>query len=327
MVTLNDIAKMANVSKSTVSRYLNQGSVSQKTKEKLDKIVKETGYQPNFLAQSLKSTRSNMAGVIIPRYDSPSTNTAMKGIDSVAYAENIQLMITNANLDLERTKQNVRLLQRQKVGAIILFATEIDQELEEMIRSSKIPILLFGQKLDDNPSFVFDDYEAGRIIGQHAIDQGHRELLFVGVSETDHAVGVLRKMGFSDVVKEAGATIEYIESDFSRSTNYKKALEYLPKTKATYIAAATDHMAIGISNASAELKIAIPDELSLSGFGGYSVTQNVFPHITTVDYPFYEMGKTVMKHTIQALNANDESIPNLTQLPVELSIQGSTSKI
>ena len=327
MVTLNDIAKMANVSKSTVSRYLNQGSVSQKTKEKLDKIVKETGYQPNFLAQSLKSTRSNMAGVIIPRYDSPSTNTAMKGIDSVAYAENIQLMITNANLDLERTKQNVRLLQRQKVGAIILFATEIDQELEEMIRSSKIPILLFGQKLDDNPSFVFDDYEAGRIIGQHAIDQGHRELLFVGVSETDHAVGVLRKMGFSDVVKEAGATIEYIKSDFSRSTNYKKALDYLPKTKATYIAAATDHMAIGISNASAELKIAIPDELSLSGFGGYSVTQNVFPHITTVDYPFYEMGETIMKQTIQALNANDKSIPGLTQLPVKLSIQGSTRKI
>ena len=327
MVTLNDIAKMANVSKSTVSRYLNQGSVSQKTKEKLDKIVKETGYQPNFLAQSLKSTRSNMAGVIIPRYDSPSTNTAMKGIDSVAYAENIQLMITNANLDLERTKQNVRLLQRQKVGAIILFATEIDQELEEMIRSSKIPILLFGQKLDDNPSFVFDDYEAGRIIGQHAIDQGHRELLFVGVSETDHAVGVLRKMGFYDVVKEAGATIEYIKSDFSRSTNYKKALDYLPKTKATYIAAATDHMAIGISNASAELKIAIPDELSLSGFGGYSVTQNVFPHITTVDYPFYEMGETVMKHTIQALRPDGDPIPTLTQLPVELSIQGSTSKI
>ena len=327
MVTLNDIAKMANVSKSTVSRYLNQGSVSQKTKEKLDKIVKETGYQPNLLAQSLKSTRSNMAGVIIPRYDSPSTNIAMKGIDSLAHAENIQLMITNANLDLARTKQNVKLLQRQKVGAIILFATEIDSELEEMIRTSAIPILLVGQKLESNPSFIFDDYEAGRIIGQHAIDQGHRELLFVGVTETDYAVGVLRKMGFCDVAKEAGATIEFIESDFSRSTNYKKALEYLPKTNATYIAAATDHMAIGISNASAELKMSVPEKLSLSGFGGYSVTQNVFPHITTVDYPFFEMGETVMKQTIQALNPKGEPLPNLTQLPVELSIQGSTRKI
>ncbi len=154
MVTLNDIAKMANVSKSTVSRYLNQGSVSQKTKEKLDKIVKETGYQPNFLAQSLKPTRSNMAGVIIPRYDSPSTNTAMKGIDSVAYAENVQLMITNANLNLERTKQNMRLLQRQKVGAIILFATEIDQELEDMIRHRRFLFCCSGKNwMTTLPSF------------------------------------------------------------------------------------------------------------------------------------------------------------------------------
>ena len=85
MVTLNDIAKMANVSKSTVSRYLNNGSVSQKTRKKLDKIVQETGYQPNLLAQSLKAQKSNMVGVIIPRYGSPSTNEVLKGIDSSAY--------------------------------------------------------------------------------------------------------------------------------------------------------------------------------------------------------------------------------------------------
>ena len=123
MVTLNDIAKMANVSKSTVSRYLNNGSVSQKTKEKLDKIVQETGYQPNIMAQNLKASKSNMVGVIIPRYDSPSTNQVLKGFDAIAYPKNIQLVMTNADLDIGRTKQNLALLQRQKVGAIILFAT------------------------------------------------------------------------------------------------------------------------------------------------------------------------------------------------------------
>lgn len=327
MVTLNDIAKMANVSKSTVSRYLNKGSVSQKTKDKLDKIVQETGYQPNMMAQNLKATKSNMIGVSIPRYDSPSTNQVLKGIDSVAYAEDIQLMITNANLDLERTKKNITMLQRQKVGAIILFATEIDEELKEQIYSSKIPILIIGQKLENNPSFIFQDYEAGKIIGQHAIDQGHRDLLFVGVTENDYAVGVLRKKGFYDVAKENGANVEFIETEFSRSYSYEKALNYLPETKATYIAAATDHIAIGISNASAELKIPIPEKLSLSGFGGYSVTQNVFPHITTVTYPFYKIGETVMEKIIQVLDSKAEDIENLTELPVELNIQGSTKKI
>ena len=84
MVTLQDIAKMAGVSKSTVSRYLNNGSVGKNTREKIDAIIKETGYQPNPFAQSLKAGKSNMIGVIIPRYDSPSTNEVLKGIDAAA---------------------------------------------------------------------------------------------------------------------------------------------------------------------------------------------------------------------------------------------------
>lgn len=327
MVTLNDIAKMANVSKSTVSRYLNQGSVSQKTKEKLDKIVEETGYQPNMLAQSLKAAKSNMVGVIIPRYDSPSTNQVLKGIDSLAYAKDIQLMITNSNLDLERTKQNVSLLQRQKVGAIILLATEIDEELKQQIQTSKIPILLVGQQLKGTPSFVYQDYEAGKIIAQHAIETGHRKLLFVGVTENDYAVGVLRKKGFKDMAEKHGASIEFIETEFSRSYSYKKALKFLPETEATYIAAATDHIAIGISNASGELNYDIPEEFSLSGFGGYSEAKNVYPHITTVTYPFYKMGETVMKEIIQNTEPNATSIDLLTELPVELNVQGSTDNI
>lgn len=216
-------------------------------------------------------------------------------------------------------------MQRQNLGAIILFATEIDDELEVLINTSEIPILIVGQQLKDNPSFIFQDYEAGKAIGQHAIDLGHQKLLFVGVTETDYAVGVLRKKGFYDVAEKNGATVEFIETEFSRSFNYEKAHDYLSKTKATYIAAATDHIAIGISNASAELRIAIPKELSLSGFGGYSVTQNVFPHITTVDYPFYKMGETVMEKVIQVMNG--EEIDLLTELPVVLNIQGSTQKI
>lgn len=327
MVTLNDIAKMANVSKSTVSRYLNNGSVSQKTKEKLDKIVQETGYQPNIMAQNLKASKSNMVGVIIPRYDSPSTNQVLKGFDAIAYPKNIQLVMTNADLDIGRTKQNLALLQRQKVGAIILFATEIDKELANQIKSSKIPIIIVGQKLEGNPSFIFQDYEAGKAIGQHAIDLGHKKLLFVGVTETDYAVGVLRKQGFYDVAKAHGADVEFIETEFSRSYNYEKAMDYLPKTAATYIAAATDHIAIGISNASAKLRKEIPEELSLSGFGGYSVTQNVYPHITTVNYPYYKMGEKVMEEIVKVLDSKDYSIAEKTELPVELNVQGSTQKI
>ena len=324
MVTLNDIAKMANVSKSTVSRYLNNGAVSQKTREKLDKIVKETGYQPNLFAQSLKAQKSNMVGVIIPRYGSPSTNEVLKGIDSIAYAEDTQLMIMNSDLDIERTKKNIRLLQRQKVGVIILLATSIDEELKEQLKTSKTPILLVGQELTGLPSYTYQDYEAGRLIAKHAIELGHRNLLFVGVTEEDYAVGVLRKKGFYDVAQENGAQVSFIQTDFSRSQNYEKALKFLPQTKATYIAAATDHMAIGIFNACMELGIQIPTQVSLSGFGGYSETRNVLPHITTIQYSHSKMGETVMKAALQTLETEKNN--STTKLPVQLLLQGSTAE-
>jgi len=325
MVTLSEIAEMADVSKSTVSRYLNNGSVSQKTREKLDKIVKETGYQPNLLAQSLKAQKSNMVGVIIPRYDSPSMNQVLKGIDEIAYEENVQLMIMNSNLDIERTKQNISLLQRQKVGVIILNATSIDEELKNQIQSSETPILMAGQQLEGTPSYIYKDYEAGKMMAQHAIDLGHKELLFVGVTEKDYAVGVLRKKGFYDIAEKNGATVNFIQSEFSRSYNYKKALQYLPEIKATYIAAATDHIAIGIFNACMELGIKIPEELSLSGFGGYSETQNVLPHISTIQYFHQNMGKAVMNDALNVLQSRD--IKMKTELPVELWVQGSTKKL
>lgn len=325
MVTLSDIAKMANVSKSTVSRYLNNGPVSKKTRDKIEEIIKETNYEPNILAQSLKAQQSHLIGVIIPRYDSPSMSQVLKGIDEVAYAEKMQLMIMNSNLDLDRTKENIRVMQRQKVGAILLSATMIDEELAQQIKTSKTPILLIGQTVEGIPSYTYQDYEAGQIIAQHAIDLGHRHLLFVGVTEEDYSVGVLRKKGFYDVVKANGATVEFIETEFTKSYSYEQALEYLPRTKATYIAAATDHIALGIMNAGFELGIEIPQEISVSGFGGYSETRNVMPHITTVQFPFYKMGELIVGEAIAGIKG--KPLEDTTTLPVHLNSQGSTAKL
>lgn len=325
MVTLSDIAKMANVSKSTVSRYLNNGPVSKKTRDKIEEIIKETNYEPNILAQSLKAQQSHLIGVIIPRYDSPSMSQVLKGIDEVAYAEKMQLMIMNSNLDLDRTKENIRVMQRQKVGAILLSATMIDEELAQQIKTSKTPILLIGQTVEGIPSYTYQDYEAGQIIAQHAIDLGHRHLLFVGVTEEDYSVGVLRKKGFYDVAEANGATVEFIETEFTKSYSYEQALEYLPRTKATYIAAATDHIALGIMNAGFELGIEIPQEISVSGFGGYSETRNVMPHITTVQFPFYKMGERIVGEAIAAIKG--KPLEDTPTLPVHLNSQGSTAKL
>lgn len=324
-MTLNEIAQMAGVAKSTVSRYLNNGSVSEKTKQKLQKIIKETGYVPNQFAQSLKAQRSNMIGIVLPRFDSPSTNQVLKGLDDLAYQKGYQLVLTNSNLDIQREKENLSLLERQKVSGIILIASFLDDEIKQQIKNLTVPILVIGQQIDQIPCLTHQDYEAGKQIAEHALALGHQKLLYVGVTADDNAVGVLRRDGFMHTVAEAGLESEFIETSFSRKEAYKQALDYLPTTQATYIAAATDQIAIGITNAAQDLNLSIPDDFSLSGFGGYSESDYAYPRITTVDYPFYELGKKALD-LIEQLTQG-EAIELIHSMPNQLHIKRSTQKI
>lgn len=325
MVTLNEIAKRAGVAKSTVSRFLNNGPVSDETREKIQKIIDETGYVPNQFAQSLKAQRSNMIGVILPRFDSPSTNQVLRGIDELAYEQGYQLVLTNSNLDSQREKENLALLERQKVSGIIWIASLFDETLVQQIKQLKVPILVIGQQIEGVPCLVHQDYQAGVKIAEHALSLGHRDLLYVGVTEDDNAVGVLRRDGFVETVHQAGATVSLLETDFSRKLAYEQALTYLPDVKATYIAAATDQIAIGIANAAQDLKLKIPEDFSLSGFGGYSESDYAYPRITTVDYPFYELGKKALE-LLKKLIATG-SIPLLQTMGNELHVKPSTRQL
>lgn len=324
-MTLNEIAQMAGVAKSTVSRYLNNGSVSEKTKQKLQKIIEETGYVPNQFAQSLKAQRSNMIGVVLPRFDSPSTNQVLKGMDELAYQKGYQLVLTNSNLDIQREKENLSLLERQKVSGIILIASFLDDEIKQQITNLDIPILMIGQQINQVHCLIHEDFEAGKRIAEYALELGHKQLLYVGVTADDNAVGVLRRDGFMQTVNEAGANVEFIETSFSRKEAYKQALDYLPTTQATYIAAATDQIAIGIANAAQDLNLSIPDDFSLSGFGGYSESEYAYPRITTVDYPFYELGRQALE-LIEKLTRGEE-VELVNPMPNQLHIKRSTQKI
>lgn len=316
---------MAGVAKSTVSRYLNNGSVSEKTKQKLQKIIEETGYVPNQFAQSLKAQRSNMIGVVLPRFDSPSTNQVLKGMDELAYQKGYQLVLTNSNLDIQREKENLSLLERQKVSGIILIASFLDDEIKQQITNLDIPILMIGQQINQVHCLIHEDFEAGKRIAEYALELGHKQLLYVGVTADDNAVGVLRRDGFMQTVNEAGANVEFIETSFSRKEAYKQALDYLPTTQATYIAAATDQIAIGIANAAQDLNLSIPDDFSLSGFGGYSESEYAYPRITTVDYPFYELGRQALE-LIEKLTQGEE-VEMVNPMPNQLHIKRSTQKI
>ncbi|EXJ23624.1 Sucrose operon repressor ScrR, LacI family [Alkalibacterium sp. AK22] len=323
MVTINDIAKKAGVAKSTVSRYLNKGSVSAETRSKIEKIIDETGYTPNTFARSLKAQKTHMLGVIIPRLNSASTNEVLEGIDERARMLGYQLVITNSDQDTDREFENISMLARQKVEGVIMFAREVTEDQVLAVQKTQTPFLFIGQKAPGINSMIHQDYEAGQKMGTYALESGHRHFLYVGVPESDQAVGVDRKQGFLDTVGSVkGNIIETVETDFSRTAAYQKALTFIPKTEASYIVCATDNIAIAVLKAAKDLGYDVPEDFSLSGFGGYETTAYVSPTITTISYPYRQMGYEAVEKLLQLVSG--EAVPEVIDMPNELVINQST---
>lgn len=329
MITINEIAKKAGVAKSTVSRYLNEGSVSEKTKSKIAKIIEETDYQPNLYAQSLKAKSSKMIGVVIPRLNSASTNDALTGIDTEAKKNGYEPVFLNSNLEIDNDIKNIQILNKQKVEGIIFFARELTDELISVIQESTVPIILVGQKLEGSYSVTHKDYEAGYNMGEHLKKMGHRKVLFLGVTEKDRAVGVNRKEGFYDGFGIDSGDSLFIETSFSKRKTYKLAKEELPRyfnLEITTIACATDNIAIAVAKALTDLGKSIPDDFSISGFGGYDMASYFNPSITTVRYPYYKIGKTAVEHLLKKIKNKKLKAKNV-ELANELIIQSSIKKI
>lgn len=323
MVTINDIAQKAGVAKSTVSRYLNGGSVSQKTRDKIDKIVNETGYSPNTFAQSLKAKNTKMVGIIVPRLDSYSANEVLSSVDRTLREKGYQLLITNTDQSSEREIENIYTLAKQKVAGIILMATVITKEHKKVISEIDVPVLLLGQQAEGLNSIGHQEFEAGYAMGRHAGSLGHKNFLYFSVFKEDIAVGQLRANGVLTALnEEKDVNVEIIETSFSFTKAYEIALEILPKTNATYILCATDNIAMAVLKAAHTLQLRVPDDFSLSGFGGYEVTSIVSPSITTVKYGYKELGETAVKKMFQLIKG--ETIGENTLIPNYLLKREST---
>lgn len=326
MVTINDIAEMADVSKSTVSRYLNGGSVGKKTKEKIDIIIKETNYVPNKFAQSLKLKNTNLIGMIIPRLNSYASNEILESVDEELRKHNYQLLITNSNQTIEREIENLYSLARQKVAGIILLATIITEEHVKVIKKIDIPVIILGQKSKVTYSITHDDIGAGKAIGEHVVKSGHKDILYLGVKKTDEAVGVKRRKGiFMGLEAGKNLNITEVEVDFDYNKALKFLKDYLKTSNATYIICSTDNIALATYKALITIGKKIPEDVSISGFGGYAITNIIIPAITTVRYPYTKMGKTAVENLLKIIKGN--KVQRNIVLKNKFILNASTKKI
>lgn len=318
MVTIQDIARLSGVAKSTVSRYLNGGSVSETTKRKIEQVIQETGFIPNAFAQSLKAKKTNIIGTIVPRLDSYAATQTLIGIDEQLRELNCQMLIANTSQQIEREIESLYSLAKQKIAGIILLATYFTEEHVEAFRELQVPIILVGQELQGSHCVIHNDEEAGYEIGNYVLAKGHRNIVYLGVPEHDVAVGVKRKAGFKRALQgRTDCDVRYYETSFKIADAEAKTAEILAEFKPSIFVCATDNIALGVLKATYHKKdLHVPQDLSITGFGGYDLTELIHPSLTTVKFFYKEAGKLAAKNIVKLVNGENVEQVVLSQFEI-----------
>ncbi len=289
-MTIEDIARLSNVAKSTVSRYLNNGSIKAETRDRIAKVIEQYNYEPNTFAR-LKAKHSKMIGIVTPCLDSIVTSRVLMSIDDTLRKLNYVPLIMNTNHDEKLELQYLERLWKMNVDGLVLSATHISDLHKELLNKITIPVIVYAQKFDDGICIVNDDYNSGKFIGEYIGKRGLKKVAYIGVDENDTAIGVIRKNGILDGLKKYGINEVIAEmSDFSYINAQKAVNNILKNNKVDVIICATDKQALGAYKVLRQQNFKIPDDVSVISFGGYDIDELLEPRLTSIRFDSIQGG-------------------------------------
>lgn len=318
MVTINDIARQAGVSRTTVSRVLNQnGYVSERAKTKVQSVIEKTGYVPSEQAKSLRTKKTNVIGVILPRLSSETVSRVVEGMNRELSKAGYQILLSSTSLETEQEANHIRLLESRRVDGIVLFGTHKDDTILNAIKQAKVPVVVLGQDYTPHvSSVVYNDYEASRAAVSALVDAGHKKIGFIGVDEADIAVGIERKRGYLDEMKANGLPVSdgwLQKAGFDLQTGSEALQQMLENSqnRPSAVFAVTDRIAIGAIQRAKESGIAVPDEMAFISIGASEASLVVTPPLATVDYYHEDAGMSIASLILEEIDTNMKEVKKI----------------
>ena len=265
-LTIVDIAKMAGVGTTTVSRYFNGGNLKKETYERIKEIVDKYNYTPNTFAKALKSTDIKIIGVIVPCLQSYVSGNTLKYLDKELKNNNYETLIMNANFDENKQLEYIKKLARMNVDGIILLPTTMSKTYESTIKSIDVPVVMLGQEGEYTYSVEYNDFNAARDITNYVLAQGHKRIAYLGVSEEDIAVGYYRKLGVVRTLEKYNLSPENVLiTNFGMEEGYSVVKESIEKLKEdSCLICATDNLAYGAIKALEEAGLSVGENYSVA---------------------------------------------------------------
>lgn len=319
-MNINEIAKLAGVSRATVSRYLNDGYVSEEKREKIKKVIEETGYQLSVQAQTLRTKKTSLVGVVLPKINSDTISREVAGISDVLTARGYQMILANTNNNLEEELKYLSLFKERQVDGVIFIATIFTKKHKQMLKDYKVPIVILGQHLEGYPCVYQDDYRAAALVTEKLLEKGTK-FAYIGVTERDEAVGQKRRKGFEAALRKKNIEVpseRFKEGSFTMDSGYEKACELFEKDPSIdSVVCATDTMAIGAMMYLKELGLRIPEDVQVAGIGDGASGKIVEPKLTTVHFFYKTSGREAAAMLVDLLE-QDKSVCKEIKMSCEL---------
>ncbi|WP_277584415.1 LacI family DNA-binding transcriptional regulator [Psychrobacillus antarcticus] len=335
-ITIKDVAKLANVAPSTVSRVIaNSPRISENTKKRVRDAMDELKYHPNFIARSLASQSTKVIGLVLPHssgvfFQNPFFSEVIQGLSEGVHDNHYALQMTSGKTEFDSYEGVVQMVQGGRVDGIILLYSMIDDKIMEYLTKRKFPFVVIGKPYDhdliDKITHVDNDnYMAAKEATEYIIGLGHNKIGFIGGSPS-LTVTLDRLNGYKDALKSSNIELDedyIIHGDFLREGGQEAVKALLRRTiPPTALLVTDDLMAVGVVNTLTEMHIDIPSEVSIISFNNALFAEMSRPPLTSIDINIKELGYQAASNLIQLLKIENDPVKRII-IPHRLVIRQS----
>jgi len=337
MYTIRDVAKLADVSITTASAVMNgKRTVKEALRLRVQRAMEELDYHPDSVARSLKVRRTNTVGIVVPDVTNPFYPEIMRGTEDVARRSGYSVLFCDSNEDEELEHSHISMLLSRRVDGVVI-APANPHAVRDRLMRQRVPFVLCDRVPANFPgaAVITDNFEASRNAVRYLIELGHERIAIV-IPGAHLAAVVDRLEGYRQALEEKNLAIreDYIRGgkiiDVLPQGGYLCGLELMQlPDPPTAIFCANNRMTLGVMRALGELRIPIPDRVSILGFDDFDWAASTNPRVTTVAQPTYEIGKQAMELLVREMDREKEARgraePHLITLPSNLCIRDSTA--
>lgn len=294
------------MSQRTVSRVINrEARVSQKTREKINRIISSTGYQVNLVARSLRKKRTGILIVFLEKnttnYMGSFTNVFINNLNDMANDFGYKLIVSKSSAyQVEENKHDGFYLLKHGLadGAFIFDTREVDMRIDYLVNSN-IPFVIIGRdNIYDSTSFVnLDNFKVGYIGAEHLIKRGRKSIVFL-LGDKNFTVSQDRAKGFLQAIKEYNIIYELVKIEYgirSPQMAYQRMKNIMDQKIPDAVFVSGDERALGVYHEIQERKLRIPQDIAVLGIDNILISEYYYPALSTIDHSIYQMSEWAMK--------------------------------